>query len=126
MKTIKKNFVMAAAALMVMASSMTAFAAEMTDSASYSYLAGKNAAASRVQVYEEAMKIENEEERAAYLKSFGLNEEAWSEENAANYSWISGQARGSQYADHEESEDTGAYSFRTGRNAFQERHAIYE
>ena len=125
MKRTKMNFAVAAVMISVLSLGSAAFAEE-TDTSSYSFQAGRDAALSRTQIYEKAMQIEDEEERAAYLESYGLNEEEWSEENAANYSWVTGQERGSQYGDHAETEDVSGYSFNTGRAAYQQRHAVFE
>ena len=126
MKASKKFLALGLAASLLMGMGMTAFAAESAGTSSYSFNAGKSAAAARVEAYKNADQIKDEAERKAYLESLGINEEAYSEEAAASYSWIAGQARGSQYADHDASEDTSAYSFNTGKKNYADRHAVWE
>ena len=125
MKRLRNGVVIAAVMASVLSLGTTAFADD-TDQSSYSFQTGRDASLSRAEIYEKAMQIEDEEERAAFLESYGLNEEEWSEENAANYSWITGQERGSQYSEHDETEDVSGYSFNTGRASYEERHAVFE
>ena len=126
MRTQRNILITVSAMALSLAMGMTAFAAESAGTSSYSFNAGKSAAAARVEAYKNADQIKDEAERKAYLESLGINEEAYSEEAAASYSWIAGQARGSQYADHDASEDTSAYSFNTGKKNYADRHAVWE
>lgn len=125
-----------AAALILSAGGVTAFAAESgaksytagqeTDAANtsetedesgYSYLKGRQRSVSRNELYAQAEQLP-EEERDAFLAEHGIADTPYSEEAAAAYSYVSGQKRGAAYRqddDTDGNQDMSGYSYLTGR-----------
>lgn len=121
-----------AGAVFAVVMSMTAipvFAAEAepnvsSDTVNYSYLAGRQRCVSRNELFAQAEKIEDEEERKAFLIENGIADTEYSEEAAASYSYVSGRERGAGYRTSDDTEQAAAqsgYSYMTG----QQRGASY-
>ena len=122
----KKRVAMFACAMVVILSlgTVTAFAAETTSeepatSYTYSYLAGQQRSQSRNDLYAQASEIESEEERDAFLAENGINDTEWSEEAAANFSYVAGWQRGASYRSDDstdnENSNMSSYSYVTGQ-----------
>ena len=107
--------VLAVAAAIVVLGCVTVFA---VDSEAFGYLAGRQRSTARADLYAGAETLP-EDEREEFLAENGIGEEPYSEEAAANYSYVGGQAVGSQYED--DTEDKTGYSYVTG----QENGAAY-
>lgn len=90
----KKKVFLTMAALSVLCSigTVTAFAAE-----GYSYLDGQQRSRNRTEAYREAEQFTTDEERDEFLRSQGIGDTEYSEENAAAYSYVEGRRRGSGY-----------------------------
>ncbi|MGN0999525.1 MAG: hypothetical protein ACI4PO_08235 [Faecousia sp.] len=97
------------AAMLLSAVTVTAFADE-----SYSFTAGQQRSQSRNSIYAQAMQIEDEEERKAFLAEHGITDIQWSEEAAAAYSYVGGRLRGSMYQS-DDNADSSAYGYVTGQ-----------
>lgn len=111
-----------AVALVLSVGAFPAFAAETaTEDAedSYSYLAGQQRSQSRNALYAQAEEFATEEERDAFLAANGIGETEWSEEAAANFSYVTGHQSGTSYRS-DDSEDNAipnaeSYSYLTGQ-----------
>ena len=91
----KRKRILAATASFVLLSvcAVTAFAAD----GGYSYLEGQKRSEGRLAVYSEAERFTTDSERDEFLQSQGIGHTEYSEENAASYSYIDGQKKGSSY-----------------------------
>ena len=89
----------------------------------FSYLKGQQRSSERINLYAEAETLP-EDEQDAFLEENGVGETLYSEDAAASYSFVTGQATGSQYetADDENNAD---YSYLTGQKSSTERNDIY-
>ncbi len=118
-----------ALAVMMTTAAIPAFAAEIEPNASadvsnYSYLAGQQRSISRNELYAQAEKIEDGDERKAFLIEHGVADREYSEEAAASYSYVSGRVRGASCRTADDTEQAAAqsgYSYMTG----QQRGASY-
>ena len=86
---------------------ITVFAAD-----SFGYLDGQARSAERNELYAEAETLP-EDEQDAFLAENGIGEEQYSEEAAADYSYVAGQQNGAQYED--DSEDKTGYAYLDGQ-----------
>ena len=107
----KKTIVTTAvvAALVLSVGCVTAFAAE---SDGFSYLTGRQRSTSRNELYAQAAELP-EDEQDAFLAENGIADTPYSEEEAASYSYLTGQQVGSLYED--DTEDKTGYSYTTGQ-----------
>ncbi len=106
-----KKFLSAAVAVAAVAviGGTTAFA---VGTEGFGYLIGRERSTSRNELYSEAETLP-EEEQDGFLAENGIGEEPYSEEAAAGYSFVTGQANGSQYEN--DGEDTEGYSYLVGQ-----------
>ena len=93
----------------------TAFAVD----GDFGYLKGKSRSSARADLYAAAEQLP-EEDQDEYLAANGIGEEPYSEEAAANYSYVAGQKNGSQFED--DDADKSGYSYLLGK----ERGASYQ
>ena len=112
--------VLAVAAAIVVLGCVTVFA---VDSEAFGYLAGRQRSTARADLYAGAETLP-EDEREEFLAENGIGEEPYSEEAAANYSYVGGQAVGSQYED--DTEDKTGYSYVTGQEISSTCNGLYE
>ena len=113
--------VLAVAAAIVVLGCVTVFA---VDSEAFGYLAGRQRSTARADLYAGA-ETRPEDERDEFLAENGIGEEPYSEEAAANYSYVAGQSRGASYRrsdDSERAQDFSGYSFVAG----QQRGSSYQ
>ena len=94
-----------------------------TDNESFSYLKGQQRSSERANLYSEAETLP-EDEQDAFLEENGIGETPYSEEAAANYSFVTGQANGSQY-ETADGENNADYSYLEGQKNSTERNDIY-
>ena len=112
--------VLAVAAAIVVLGCVTVFA---VDSEAFGYLAGRQRSTAHADLYAGAETLP-EDEREEFLAENGIGEEPYSEEAAANYSYVGGQAVGSQYED--DTEDKTGYSYVTGQESSSTCNGLYE
>ena len=116
-----KKFVSIMAALLAVAvlGCVTVFAA---DSEAFGYLTGQQRSAARNSVYAEAETLP-EDEQDAFLAENGIGETPYSEEAAAGYSFVTGQANGSLYET--DGADKTGYSYLAGQDSSSRRNDLY-
>lgn len=92
------------------------------DSEAFGYLLGQQRSSARTDLYSEAETLP-EDEREEFLAENGVGEEPYSEEAAANYSYVAGQANGSRYED--DGEEKTGYSYALGQENSGARNGLY-
>lgn len=101
--------------------------------ADYSYNAGQQNAQSRNSIYENLPEGGTKEDAEAFYEQSGVGGGAWvdgayDESAKTDYGYMTGQQRGSSYAqdtDGEVTPDKSGYSYSTGRQSFEQNHATW-